>query len=452
MPDRLSPRRVSRVLAVAVLALTLVACGGDDDDAGSGGDTSTTEASSASSDESELDSEDPSESEDPGETESEDPAEAEGCTGPGDTTGSSSESAAGSCATSLGDPYLGHTSEVYEDEAAWICRPDLADDACRDLDVTVLAPDGSRTVEEREPMADPPVDCFYVYPTVSNDPGTNSDMEVSPDDAETLTVMAQAAQYARSCRVFAPIYRQVTLQGLGSGGFAEGGAVAYADVVDAWKTYVSQFSEGRGVILIGHSQGAGVLSRLIAEEIDDKPDVRTRLVSAHLFGTAVQAPEGELVGGTFDEVPACTKAVDTGCVVTWSSYPADAPPVEGAIFGRAGDDGQRALCVDAVGLLDREHAATVAPVRAPLVGGVPGAEGVDTSYIAIPDAVDVACDATEGHDYLAVSLVDDADPRPVETLVEQRLGPTWGLHLYDVTLAYDDLVELAIRQGSAYAG
>ena len=113
----------------------------------------------------------------------------------------------------LPDPYDGHTSEVYDDGAAWICRPDLDDDACRDLDVTTVAADGPREVEEREPADDPPVDCFYVYPTVSQDPGVNSDMEVGPDDNETTTVIAQAAQFARTCRVFAPIYRQVTLAG-----------------------------------------------------------------------------------------------------------------------------------------------------------------------------------------------------------------------------------------------
>ncbi|HEV7722283.1 MAG TPA: hypothetical protein VGO60_13415, partial [Iamia sp.] len=62
------------------------------------------------------------------------------------------------------DPYDGHTSEIYDEDASWICRPDLADDECRDLDVTVLNPDGTTTVEEREPAADPKIDCFYVYP------------------------------------------------------------------------------------------------------------------------------------------------------------------------------------------------------------------------------------------------------------------------------------------------
>ena len=131
-------------------------------------------------------------------------------------------------------------------------------------------------------------------------------MEAGPDSPETQTVVAQAAQYARSCRVFAPLYRQVTLAGLGQGGFAEGGPIAYGDVLDAWQTYISQYNEGRGVIVIGHSQGAGLLSQLVAEEIDPDPALRDRLVAAHLFGTAVQVPEGELVGGTFQEVPGCS--------------------------------------------------------------------------------------------------------------------------------------------------
>ncbi len=409
--------RPFRILAAALLAIVLVSCGGDDgaDDGGRGRDTTTTEAASSS-----------------------------------DGTRADDTSADGGPEQAPAGPYDGYTSDVYGDEAAWICRPDLDDDACRDLDVTRIEPGGERTVEERSPAADPPVDCFYVYPTVSADKGTNSDLEVAPGDAEELTVVAQAAQYAQSCRVFAPIYRQVTLEALATGSFGDGADVAYADVVDAWKTYVSQYSEGRGVIVIGHSQGAGILRRLVAEEIDGVEGVADRLVSAHLFGTSVQVPEGEDVGGTYSDIPACTAADEVGCVVTWSSYPAASPPVDGALFAKAEGDGQRALCVDAVGLLGREHGSAVAPVSAPLVGGIEGVGDVTTRFVALPDAVDVSC-ATEGaYDYLAVALNDDADPRPVASLVEEKLGPTWGLHLVDMTVTQDDLVELAAQQGAAY--
>ena len=356
--------------------------------------------------------------------------------------------------------YADHVSEVYGDEAAWICRGDLPDDECRDLDVTVIAPDGTRTVEERSPAADPPIDCFHVYPTVSLDPGPIADMTVAPGDNEVLTVVAQAAQFARSCRVFAPIYRQATVSAILEGDFAEVGATAYTDVVDAWKKYVSTWNDGRGVILIGHSQGMGHLKRLIADEVDDDEAVRSLLVAAYLFGGAIQVPPGEAVGGDFEHVPGCTAPDQTGCVVTWSTYAADRPAIPEAIFGRAGGDvfgeerdgSTRALCVDAVGLLGRDHATPIVPKGAPLIGGITGVEDITTRFATLPDALDVECDATERHDFLAARLADPDDPRPLDGLLVETLGAAWGLHLVDMTVALEDLVALAQRQGAAYAG
>ncbi len=356
------------------------------------------------------------------------------------------------------DLYPEHTAEVYGDEDAWICRGDLPDDECRDLDVTVIGPDGTRTVEQRTPAADAPIDCFYVYPTVSLDPGPIADMTVAPGDNEVLTVVAQAAQFSRACRVFAPIYRQATVSAILDGHYAEVSATAYADVLDAWKTYVTTWNDGRGVILIGHSQGMGHLKRLIAEEIDDEDAVRSLLVAAYLFGGAVQVPPGQLAGGDFDHVPGCTGPGETGCLVTWSTYPADLPPIPEAIFGRGGDGASgeggdvttRALCVDAVGMLGREHATPIVPKGAPLIGGIAGVEDITTRFATLPDALDVECAATDRHDYLAASLADPDDPRPLDGLFVESLGAAWGLHLVDVTVALEDLVALAQRQGAAY--
>ena len=409
--------RLPALVLAAALALSLVACSDDDgDDAASSGDPSTTtEAADGGADDGST-----TESTDGGSEEEAEPAE---------------------------DPYDGHTSEIYDQDVSWICRPDLADDECRDLDVTVVAPDGTTTVEEREPAADPPIDCFYVYPTVSADPPPLADLEWTPEDNEARTVVAQAAQYAQTCRVFAPVYRQIPLAGLGQAS-EEARATAYGDVLDAWQTYISQWNDGRGVILIGHSQGTGHLTKLIAEEIDGVPALQDRLVSAHLFGGSIQAPEGELAGGAFQEIPACTAADEAGCVVTWSSYPAANPPGADGIFGRSGEDG-RALCVDPLELLGEEHGNPVAPVNGPLVGGV-GVEGdFSTPFISLPDGTDLSCESTADHDYLAVATADDA--RPLDSLTVETLGHTWGLHLFDMTVALDDLVALAQRQADAYA-
>ena len=78
---------------------------------------------------------------------------------------------------------------------------------------------------------------------------------------------------------------------------------AYTDVLDAWNHYLQHDNNGRGVVLIGHSQGSGVLTQLIRNEIDGKP-VQSRLISALLLGTSLAVPKGKDVGGAFQNVPA----------------------------------------------------------------------------------------------------------------------------------------------------
>ena len=91
-------------------------------------------------------------------------------------------------------------------------------------------------------------------------------------------------------------------------------ALAYDDVLDAWNYYLQHDNNGRGVVLIGHSQGSGVLTQLIRNEIDGKP-VQSRLISALLLGTSLAVPKGKDVGGAFQHVPLCHSATDTGCVI-----------------------------------------------------------------------------------------------------------------------------------------
>ena len=233
--------------------------------------------------------------------------------------------------------YAGHTSAVYADDANWLCKPGIADDVCsRDLDATAVAADGSTEVIEHEAADDPPVDCFYVYPTISRDPGPNSDL-VPAEGEEIFTAYNQVARLTSTCRVYAPMYRQITLSQLagGGGGFSgDARAVAYGDVVDAFKHYVANESDGRGFVLLGHSQGAGMITRLIQDEIDDEPLLRDRLVAAYVLGSSLQVPDGEVVGGDFANVPLCEAEDQTGCVVTYSSYRASEPPPAGGLFGR----------------------------------------------------------------------------------------------------------------------
>jgi hypothetical protein len=360
-------------------------------------------------------------------------------TEPADTTTAEPTTTTAAQATEL---YPDHVGELYAGTDNWICHPDLATSPCDDIRTTVIAADGSMTVDELAPAEEPAIDCFYVYPTTSGDTTMNSDLAV--DSTEINTVIAQAARYRSVCRVFAPAYRSITLAALGGGLPGDptlARATAYGDVVDAWRTYVDEMGEGRGVVLIGHSQGAGHLRRLVDEEIGPDPAALERVVSAVLMGTSV----GELTG-----MDPCASADVAGCLISFSSYPADHPPVEPAFFGRT--ESGPAVCVDPVALAGGNDLADVAlPARPTLLGLVDGLAEVDTPFIAMPGALTAACQEAGGYGFLGVGPTGEADARPVDALLVERLGPTWGLHLLDGNLAQDDLIEVVTRQAEAWA-
>jgi hypothetical protein len=323
-----------------------------------------------------------------------------------------------------------------ERPAVWLCRPGLAVNPCEgDLDTTVVAADGSGTTVPFRPAGRPAFDCFYVYPTVSTSPTTNAPRRVTSELVDA--VRAQAALFGRECRVFAPVYRQVTLLGLVGGGFTdpEARGLAHADVVAAWREYLQRWNHGRPFLLLGHSQGSFELTSLIDEEIDDAPALRERMVSAMLLGAAVTVAEGEDVGGSFDNVPACRSRSQSGCVLAYNTFAQT--PAEGSLFGRA-IDGQQVLCV---------NPAAPAGGSAPVTPYVPreSAEGRVQGFTAYPDAVGARCRTGDGATWLHV--------RPDETLPAElttaALGAGWGLHRLDVNIALGELISLAAAQAAS---
>jgi hypothetical protein len=333
----------------------------------------------------------------------------------------------------LAPPEVTASREVAQ-PTLWLCGPDAEDDACiGDLDATVLAPDGSRTVDPFTPVEDPPVDCFYVYPTVSQAATRNAPLEIT--SAEREVARAQAARFGEVCRVVAPIYRQVTVQGLLTGGFRDTEArdLAFGDVVSAFNDHVAS-SGDRPFVLLGHSQGAQDLTRLVAERIEGDPDLAPRLVSALLIGGEVNVPVGEDVGGSFATVPACREPDQRGCVVAYNSF-AETPPAF-ALFGRAGG-GLEVLCVNPAAL---EGGA------APLTPYLPTAtvDGFATPFATADGAVTGECRTEGASSWLQVDV--DPDLRAAADAGGADLGPAWGLHVGDVNLALGDLVELVRAQ------
>src|SRR4051812_43051748 len=149
----------------------------------------------------------------------------------------------------------------------WLCRPGRADDPCAgSLATTRFGPTG-QVLGTSRPRVDRhrPVACFFVYPTVSDEPTVSASLSVRPELRSIARF--QAARFAQHCRVYAPVYRQITLAGLQAPAADQttAGALAYGDVRAAFRSFLRRIGSRRGFVLIGHSQGSFHLRRLIRE-------------------------------------------------------------------------------------------------------------------------------------------------------------------------------------------
>jgi DUF3089 family protein len=336
----------------------------------------------------------------------------------------------------------------------------MANNPCEGgLDATVVGTGGRAVTQPFKPAADPKIDCFYVYPTLSEAKSLNAPL--APEPAAIGVTRSQAARFASVCRLFVPVYRQLTLNSIATGGYgdAKAQALAASDVDSAWHDYLNRDNQGRGVVLLGHSQGAGELIRLIRSEIDNNPAERSKLVSAVLLGGNVLVPQGKDVGGSFAHVPACRRSGQTGCVVAYSSFAQTPPP--NALFGRAAaarnlvpgvqTDGMQVLCVNPVTLgAGKAELTPYLPTRN--IGGrltaspASALPDLPTGFVTFP-GLSAECRNENGASWLQVN----GSGSPYDKgATAQVLGPTWGLHLLDVSNAYGDLVSLVEKQSAAW--
>lgn len=347
----------------------------------------------------------------------------------------------------------------YSKPETWLCRPGAQDACAVDLSTSVITAQGQISRESFASHPNPAIDCFYVYPTVSLDPGGNSDMNAGPE--ERNVIRAQFARFQSVCRPFAPLYRQFTLTALRAGAAGKpitaDRTIGYNDVLDAWNYYLKNHNGGRGVVLIGHSQGSGVLSQLIRNEIDGKP-IQSQIVSALLLGSNVAVPKGKDVGGAFKQMPLCRADTQTGCVITYVSFRSTIPPPADSRFGRVQGEGMEAGCTNPAAL-----SGGSAELHAYLSTGThrwlitpPGTNAVvDTPFVSVPGLLSARCVSNELGSYLEVTVNADtrdrrADDIPGDVMAAGKPNPSWGLHLIDVHEAMGNLVALVGRQATAY--
>jgi hypothetical protein len=333
------------------------------------------------------------------------------------------------------NPYKDFKSDFYAQDSSWACKPGAANNPCEtDLDATEILPDGTAKPAPEPAPTQHPIDCIYWYPTVSRS-GAQDSRDFSNATALVDVTHRQAARFSRVCNLYAPFFRLVSIEQFMSGGDID---LAYADVVESFKYYIANLSEGRDFVLLGHSQGSNHGLRLLREELDDQPELLARMVSAVMLGFPVELPEGQATGGTFENIPICQSDQQRGCLINFMSFSAQSPPSSSG--GNTGFDAIE-VCTNPValgggpGLFQGTYFAAA---------GSPVASQVTTPWVLYRDFFRGECKRSGGTAYMEISYAMEAGDQRTFGMLSEISGI--GLHVMDFTFSQGDLIELVRKQ------
>ena len=320
---------------------------------------------------------------------------------------------------------------------------------------------GERRTEDRARYARRPIRASTAstsIPTISSQPTINANLQVGLREDEVAT--AQASRFSQTCRIYAPVYRQITLAALEHPAriTRADALLAYRSVRAAFHDYLTHYNHGRGIVFIGHSQGATILTRLLRQEVDPQPSLRRRLVSALLLGGNVTVAKNRTTGGDFAHIPACTSGRQTGCVVAYSSF--TTRPPKNSQFGRTSSDAGVSLlaprrlapnlqimCVNPTTF--NGGAGPLEPYIPTLVLAFTGSTlRATTPWVSFSGGYTARCETAGNAGWLQIAhTAGSADRRPLLTRFQQ---PILGLHILDLNIALGNLVKLVTGQAASY--
>ena len=141
---------------------------------------------------------------------------------------------------------------------------------------------------------DKPVDVFLICPTVDIESETNSP-EINDKLRESFAYALDLEKgiYEETGRLFSPYYRQMSINAyrLPEEEFGQAESIAYRDISDAFRWYLDNENDGRGLILAGFSQGSEMCLKLLEEyfgtESAEAEALRGQLITVYAIGWRV---------------------------------------------------------------------------------------------------------------------------------------------------------------------
>lgn len=313
-------------------------------------------------------------------------------------------------------PPLAH--DAYDNPALWIARgAGDGDDPARWL------PSGVAPVAQRLP-----VQVFFVHPTSYFDKlrwNAPTDDLLAKARADIFT-RGLASPFSAANEIWAPRYRQATL-----GAFLtdkpEGKLaldLAYGDVLAAFDNFLAHSKADEPIVLVGHSQGAFHLMRLMRDRVAGKP-LASRIAAAYIVGWPVSLAHDLPMMG----LPACEAPGQPGCVLSWQSFaePADTSMTRAAYARFPGLDGHARggsafLCTNP---LTGHSGLEPAPASANLGTLVP--DTTLTGARVVPGLVPARC-GTDG--FLMIGPAPQMGP---------FVAPGNNYHVYDIPLFWANI-------------
>ncbi len=200
----------------------------------------------------------------------------------------------------------------YGDQKYWCALPivkDMADSLPRNSQLK----DGQSIAQ---------ADVFFIHPTIftykpKNQYEWNADVNDNQlnDKVDNSTILNQSTPFNGSCKVYAPRYRQAHYSAFTTADMdakSQSLQLAYGDIKAAFEYYLSNYNQGRPIVIAAHSQGTVHGIRLLKEFFDGK-DLQKQLVEAYLVGIATPPDY-------FDNIIASDSAGHFGGFVSWNTF------------------------------------------------------------------------------------------------------------------------------------
>lgn len=208
----------------------------------------------------------------------------------------------------------GLTAADYRDRRMWLARPDIANNPA------LWAPPTHAPRAAKGGAA-----VFFIHPTsYLNRSHWNAPLDDEEANARAaLFLRGQASAFNAAGEIWAPRYRQATFGAfLTEQSYAERALrMAYGDVLAAFDAFLAEIGPDRPIILAGHSQGALHLTHLLKDRVAGTA-LAKRIVAAYVVGWPVSITTDLPALG----LPACARADQRGCILSWQSFAEPADP------------------------------------------------------------------------------------------------------------------------------